>query len=111
MSGLYTGMEAILKGLLALVDGYVPTGERSRQDILDQCSVPIDNRRPAIISAGTDGALVALKGFRHFERHNYRFRFEPNLVEANESRAEKVVPDFIREIEAFMDAVSRVQTA
>jgi hypothetical protein len=106
VSGLYTGMEDILRGLLALVDSYVPGGERAHRDILDQASVAIDGVRPAIISADVYESLIALKGFRHFERHNYRFRFDEFLVEENEARAEKLVPEFCRDVERFMAAMS-----
>jgi hypothetical protein len=106
ISGLYTGMEEVLRGLLSLVDGYVPTGEKSHQEILDQASVGVDNVRPPIISEAVYDALTDLKGFRHFERHNYRFRFDNTLVEENEERAEGLVPAFIRDVEAFITVMS-----
>jgi len=106
VSGLYTGMEDILRGLLALVDGYVPTGETSHQDILDQAAMPVEGVRPAIISAPVYTALAALKNFRHFERHNYRFRFNDMLVTENVGRAEELVPDFSRDVEAFIEMLS-----
>ncbi len=107
VSGLYTGMEDVLRGLLALVDEYVPGGERSHQDILDQASVNVDGLRPAIIGQEVYDALVDLKGFRHFERHNYGFRFDGFLVEENEVRAEGLVAAFIVDVEAFIAVMSQ----
>jgi hypothetical protein len=49
VSGLYTGMEDILRGLLSIVDQFVPTGESSHQDILDQAATAIDGTRPCQI--------------------------------------------------------------
>jgi hypothetical protein len=103
VSGLYTGMEEILRGLLAAVDNYVPTGDRSHQEILDQASVPVDGVRPAILSQDVYDMLTDLKGFRHFERHNYRFRFDNTLVDENETRAENIVPLFVRDVLQFID--------
>ena len=103
---MYTGMEEALRNLLAIVDEYVPSGERSHQDILDQASVPVEGVRPAILSQETYDALTDLKGFRHFERHNYRFRFDETLVNENEARAEAAVPLFIRDALGFIEAMS-----
>lgn len=106
VTGLYTGMEEVLRGLLSAVDNYVPTGDRSHQDILDQASMAVEGTRPALISEGVYSVLTTLKGFRHFERHNYRFRFDDEQVERNERLAETLVPSFIADIEAFMAVLS-----
>ncbi len=106
ISGLYTGMEEVLRGLLSVVDGFVPAGERSYQDLLDQASIAVEGVRPAMISPQVCDALIEPKGFRHLERHNYRFRFSSSLVDENEARAGQVGPDFIRDVEAFIDAMS-----
>ena len=106
VSGLYTGMEAVLAGLLSVVDAHVPEGAQSHQDILDQASVAVDDRRPAIISEPVYDELTGLKTFRHFERHNYRFRFDPAQVERNEARTEVLVPMFIRDVEVFIETMS-----
>lgn len=106
VSGLYTGMEDVLRGLLSLVDGFVPSGADSHALLLDQASVAVEGRRPALITADVYDALLDLKGFRHFERHNYRFRFDGPLVSQNEAKAEGLVPCFIKDIEAFIAAMS-----
>lgn len=107
VSGLYTGMEDILRGLLSLVDQFVPSGENSHQAILDQAAAPIEGTRPAMISDQVYDALTELKGFRHFERHNYRFRFDSPLVQQNETTAEEIVPVFTRDIEEFIKMMSK----
>lgn len=106
VSGLFTGMEEILRGLLALIDEYVPAGEGSHQAILDQASVRVNDLRPPIISETVYQALTDLKGFRHFERHNYRFRFDGALVQENVARTEELIPAFIRDVEAFIELMS-----
>ncbi len=106
VSGLYTGMEEALRSVLSVVDGHVPSGDRSHQDILDQASVAIPNGRPPLISEQVYTELTLLRGFRHFERHNYRFRFETEQVTHNEERAESLVPLFIADIERFIEAMS-----
>ena len=107
VSGLYTGMEDILRGLLSLVDRFVPSGENSHQAILDQAAAPNEGTRPAIISDHVYEALADLKGFRHFERHNYRFRFDTPQVEQNETTAEEIVPLFTRDILEFIKQMSQ----
>lgn len=110
VSGLYSGMEEILRGVLAVVDGYVPSGERSSQDILDQASVGVDGTRPPVVSDKVYNALTDLKGFRYFERHNHRFRFDSTQVERNENLAESLVPNFVNDVEHFIERMSHQNT-
>nr|WP_294555507.1 hypothetical protein [uncultured Rhodopila sp.] len=99
-------MEEVLRGLLSLVDGYVPAGERPHQEILVQAFAGVDNVRPPILSEPVHDALTDVKGFRHFERHNCRLRFDNTLVEENEVRAERPVPAFIRDAQTFISVMS-----
>ena len=81
-SELNTGMEDILAGLLAMIDGRVPTDERSHQEIFDAASIALPGLRPSLISGPVYDQLTAPTGFRHFERHSYRFRFNANRFAA-----------------------------
>ena len=111
VSGLYTGMEEVLRGLLSLIDRYIPSSERSHQELLDQASVELPGKRPAVITEAVYLELSALKEFRHFERHNYRFRFNTEQVTQNEKRAEDLVPRFIEDVEVFVQAMSSIPDA
>ena len=50
VSGLYTGMEDVLRGLISKIDGSVPAGPNSHQELLEQASISIGALRPAILS-------------------------------------------------------------
>ncbi len=104
--GLYTGMEAILKDLLSIVDRQVPSGDNWHQVLIEQASEPVQGLRPAIISETVTDGLMKLRGFRHFERHNYRFKFEAQLVEANVSLVKILSPVFIQDILTFIASMS-----
>jgi hypothetical protein len=98
---VYNGMEDVLFNLANDVDGSVPTGETSHQDLLDQMLVPIPGRRPAVLDAALYQDLVELKNFRHLIRHRYGFDLDLAKVMENVTRAVTVFPAFVEALRAL----------
>ncbi|MGO8997367.1 MAG: hypothetical protein ACLQVI_28965 [Polyangiaceae bacterium] len=74
----YTAVEATLTRLLRALDGDVPTGPSSHQEILRASSVAIDGGRPVLLGPDVFAELRELLKFRHLARHGYES--EPDLV-------------------------------
>ena len=99
---IYNGIEDVMLNLANDVDGYVPSGETTHQDLLDQMSAPIAEKRPALLDPHLYGLLVELKGFRHLVRHRYGFDLDPAKVAENLTRMSEAFP-------AFVDAVRTLE--
>jgi hypothetical protein len=102
---IYTGMEETLRQLLKVTDKLLPTRDGSfHAALLAQARAAVDGPegRPPILSLKTYELLNQLRAFRHFERNNYRFRFDFTLTETNFRRAAEVVPIFRAEVEAII---------
>lgn len=74
--------------------------------VRDAHRVVIEGVRPAILGQRTYDLLTDLKGFRHFERHNDRFRFDEALTHENYDRVLEAVPAFHADIEEFIAKLS-----
>lgn len=68
---VYNGMEQVMKAVCKNVDGYLPTGDSSHQEILDQVMTARHGIRPAIMPDDFYADMKELKGFRHVANHNY----------------------------------------
>ncbi len=77
---VYSGAERILKMIAATVDGGVPNDESWHRTLLQRMAVPLPGVRPAVLRAGTLGALDALRSFRHRERNSYVADLDPDRV-------------------------------
>lgn len=104
---VYNGIEDVMLSLANDVDGYVPTGESAHQDLLDQMSVAIERKRPAVVGPELYGLLVEVKGFRHVVRHRYGLELDPRKVDENVDRIRKAFPAFVQ----VLIHLERVMTA
>lgn len=67
----YTGLESILERIARVLEGSVPTGPSSHQELLRNMTLPLSEVRPAIIPSELHPELSELLAFRHFFRHAY----------------------------------------
>lgn len=91
----YDGMEDVLLALANDVDGALPTGDTSHQDLLDQMRADIPGLRPAVLDDDLYTALTELKGFRHRVRHNYGFDLDAARTEQNRVLMQTTFPKFV----------------
>jgi uncharacterized protein YutE (UPF0331/DUF86 family) len=92
---VYNGIEDILLSIARDVDGSVPTGASTPQDVVGQMAAEIAGTRPALLDRDLHEALTELKGFRHLVRHTYGFERKPDKVIENLKLLQNVFPAFI----------------
>ena len=98
---IYHGLEEVMKVVCENVDGHVPEGASSHQNILDQVAASQGNIREALVSQDMYDDLYDLKGFRHVFNHGYAINLkEPRVIESLE-RLDKVLPLFVDAIHAL----------
>ena len=104
---VYTGIEGVLKTLVTLFDGYVhgPKDEYHK-NLLAQALIETPDRS-AILDGETYDQLNELRGFRHAERNNYVHALRAPEVQDNFERLKSALPLFKRDINDFIDAMSR----
>ena len=88
------------------IDGYVPAGATTHQDLLDQMLVAIADRRPALIDQHLYAVLVEIKNFRHLVRHRYGFDMDPARVTENLERIGRAFPKFVEAVRALEHAMT-----
>ena len=67
----YTAVEATLTRVLRALDGDVPSGSASHQELLRAATVAVAGARPAIVGKEALAELRELLKFRHLARHGY----------------------------------------
>ncbi|KAB1077806.1 hypothetical protein F6X53_17240 [Methylobacterium soli] len=103
----YNGIEDVLLNLANDIDGSVPTGETSHQDLLDQMRAALAGIRPALLDDPLYAALTELKGFRHRVRHRYGFDLDAAKTDESLARMRRSFPHFVeavRRLEQVMTA-------
>jgi hypothetical protein len=68
---IYTRLEELLKDILTLTDGGVPTTPSWHRDLLLLAATPVAGVRPALIDSAAQAVLAELLGFRHVVRGAY----------------------------------------
>jgi hypothetical protein len=92
---VYNGIEDILLSIARDVDGSVPTGASTPQDVVGQMAAEVAGTRPALLDLDLHKALTELKGFRHLVRHTYGFERKPIKVIENLTLLQNLFPEFI----------------
>lgn len=67
----YTSFETALRRIMALIGEEMPVGPDWHATLLGRISHPIEERRPAILSADVSKAVAELMRFRHVAMHAY----------------------------------------
>lgn len=101
MHNIYNGLEDVLLSLANDVDDFVPRGDASHQDLLDQMRVALEGRRPALLNERLYEAMTELKGFRHLVRHRYGLDLDPVRTLANLERMRAVLPAFLSAVQTL----------
>lgn len=72
----YTGVEKVFISLARELDGYVPHAEGWHRLLLEQMSLSLPDKRPALINHELAGDLQEYLAFRHRFRNLYGFELE-----------------------------------
>ena len=73
MHSFYNGLENIFEIIAKNIDGNVPTGNKSHQELLYQMAIA-NEKRKEIFSEELYAKLKEYATFRHFYRHAYSFQ-------------------------------------
>ena len=98
----YTALEAAFSRIARELDTVVPTGEDWHAALLHQMTLPIQDRRPAVISAETAGKLTLLRRHRHWLRHAYAASFSWPLMQDAARTLPQAVASAARDLSAFL---------
>ena len=108
---IYNGLEDVMKVVCENVDGHVPAGVSSHQNILDQMASPRNGARAALVSEHLYDDLFQLKGFRHVVNHGYAIGLDEAQVIENLERADRVLPLFLNAVRALDEDLCRESTS
>ncbi len=102
IEGVYTGMENVLKELLAVADGGVfSSSESYHAQLLAQAAQKTDSREP-VLDGDLYDKIDRLRAFRHRERTNYRHVLRDDLVKENFKLLVDTFPVFERQVQSFI---------
>jgi len=65
LQNFYMGVEQAFEEIAKQVDGFLPTGASSHQELLEQMALEIPSTRPVVIQSATLESLNEYRGFRH----------------------------------------------
>ena len=80
LHSFYSGIERIFEDIARSVDDTLPAGPDWHRNLLVQLSVPVPDRRPAVLQRETRMLLDEYRGFRHIVRNVYTFNFRPTRL-------------------------------
>ncbi len=97
---LYMGWERIMKRIAVDVDDYLPGGESSHRDLVEQMGMAV-GKRPAVFAPATIARLHALRAFRHRERNLYSAAIRKQRVREIAAQALALWTEGQRDLEAW----------
>jgi hypothetical protein len=97
----YTALEAGFARIARLVDENVPGGPEWHRALLHQMTLPIQDRRPAVLSRETAELLDRLRRHRHWLRHAYAASFEWTAMQEATIALAPAVSAARRDLEQF----------
>ena len=107
VANAYNGIEDVLTNIARDIDGAVPQGESSHQDLLDQMRAELRDTRAALLDERLHGQLTELKGFRHRVRHNYGFDLDTEKSTENLERLREAFPAFVEALRTLERSMTR----
>lgn len=111
LHGFYSGLERLFELIARHLDDSQPSGETWHRDLVIQMARPVENLRPAVISAQNLQWLDELRRFRHLVRNVYTFNLVPGKIEPLVTSLTEMWPLLRVEILAFADFVTALAIA
>lgn len=101
LHNFYSGLERLFEKVAKVIDGTLPSGANWHQLLLEQMSLEIPNKRPALISVESRKALEEYRGLRHVVRNVYAFQLEAEKLKFLVESAPEVLSRISSECLAF----------
>ena len=108
---IYGGLESILLTIAKATDAFDPSGESWHADLIGTMADPLEDIRPAVISAKTRDLLDSIRGFRHVVNHKYALELKRPLVQRNLKTLRQLVPLFERDYRVFVKFMTKEETS
>jgi hypothetical protein len=97
----FTGLENNLERIARTVEGSLPGGPSSHQDLLRGMTLELPDVRPAVLSPVLTPDLAKLLSFRHFFRHPYAVVLDEERLRAHATRLAHLRGRVRSDLEAF----------
>ncbi len=107
----YSGIEAILERTMRTIEGSLPEGPDFHKELLDASALAIGGIRKPLLSERTVVALHDLRGFRHFVRHAYAVKLEPDRLADLQRRTAALRGDLDDDLDALDDWLQELASA
>ena len=108
LHGWYTGLEALLERVARLLEGSVPDGPSSRQDLLRDMTLSLPGIRPAVIDRSRLADLTELLSFRHFFRHAYAVPLDEEAMRRHAQRLGQVHQGVVADLTSFAGVMRKM---
>jgi len=104
----YSGMEKIFINIAREIDQMVPKSEGWHRQLLEQMTLDIPAKRPAVIDAKLAAQVQQYLSFRHRFRNLYGFELEWSKMEELINNMELTFKLFKDRIERFLEVLAQI---
>lgn len=105
----YSGIEKIFISIAREVDQVVPKSLGWHRDLLEQMTLDIPSKRPAVINGHLLRELQQYLGFRHRFRNLYGYELEWARMEPLVKDLVPIFSEFKNNLETFLDLLPEIQ--
>jgi hypothetical protein len=104
----YTCIEKIFQTIAKNIDDFMPEGEQWHKALLEQMNLPLEDRRPQVISDKLVQALLDYLVFRHRVRNIYGFQLDWERMDSLINDMPDILQKVKEELEAFIRKVEEI---
>jgi len=103
----YNCCERIFRRVATEINGATSGGDSWHKELLFRMTIPVEDRRPAVLSAALAADLDDYLSFRHVFRNIYGFELQGERLSRLASRFPAVSRRFEKEVRAFLGKIDR----
>lgn len=107
LHNLYTACEGLLRRIAVAFENAL-SPDSWHEQFLRRMALHIPAVRPAVIDAGLQRQLDALRKFRHFFRHNYAAKLDAEPIAMLADLSRQAAPALRRAVALFLQAVDEM---
>jgi hypothetical protein len=104
----YTCIEKIFQTIAKNIDDFMPEGEQWHKALLEQMNLPLEDRRPQVISDKLVQALLDYLVFRYRVRNIYGFQLDWERMDSLINDMPDILQKVKEELEAFIRKVEEI---
>lgn len=104
----YSGIEKVFINIAREIDRSVPGAEGWHRQLLEQMTLDIPSKRPAVIDNQLADQIHQYLSFRHRFRNLYGFELKPDKLEELTQNLGGCLKQFKKSIEIFLEVLSNI---